>query len=167
MRLHDLKVPRGVNKRPKRVGRGRGSGHGKTSCRGHKGQKARSGRKLRPGFEGGQMPLARRLPKKGFTNPFKIKYQIINIEKLNRFKKDSTVTPQMFEEEGLIKDANFPIKILSDGKITKALNIQVHAVSLQAKEKIEKAGGKIESIKSSKPRTILPNMVKLNENTIA
>ncbi len=143
MRLNDLFGSTSTNKRPKRVGRGVGSGHGKTSCRGHKGQKARSGRKLRPGFEGGQMPLARRLPKRGFRNPFKIKYQIINIEKLNTFEKDSRVTPETLREQGMIKDEHLPIKILGRGKISKALNIQVTAVSKQAKEKIEAAGGKI------------------------
>ena len=144
MRLNDLFAPRGANKKPKRVGRGAGSGHGKTSCRGHKGQKSRTGRKLRPGFEGGQMPLARRLPKRGFRNPFKKEYQTVNIEKLNKFKKDSTVTPQLLQEQRLIKDAHTPTKILSVGKITKALNIQVQAVSKQARVKIEKAGGKVE-----------------------
>ena len=144
MRLNDLFAPRGANKKPKRVGRGAGSGHGKTSCRGHKGQKSRTGRKLRPGFEGGQMPLARRLPKRGFRNPFKKEYQTVNIEKLNKFKKDSTITPQLLEEQRLIKNAHTPTKILSVGKITKALNIQVQAVSKQAKVKIEKAGGKVE-----------------------
>lgn len=144
MRLHDLKPPRGVNKRPKRVGRGGASGHGKTSCRGHKGQKARSGSKLRPGFEGGQMPLTRRLPKRGFTNIFKRRFQIIALEKLNRFKKDSKVTPAMLKEEGLIRNADLPVKILGDGKISKALSIQAQAASKQAKLKIEKAGGKIE-----------------------
>lgn len=143
MRLNDLFTSTSANKRPKRVGRGAGSGHGKTSCRGHKGQKARAGKKLRPGFEGGQMPLARRLPKRGFRNPFKIKYQIINIEKLNTFEKDSRVTPETLREQGMIKDERLPIKILGRGKISKALNIQVTAVSKQAKEKIEKAGGKI------------------------
>ena len=146
MRLDDLNASKGANKRPKRVGRGMGSGHGKTSCRGHKGQKARSGSKLRPGFEGGQMPLARRVPKRGFRNPFKKRYQIINIQKLNRFKKDSTLTPQMFQEQGIIKNTDLPVKILSTGSINKTLNIQVHAVSKQAKEKIEKAGGKVELI---------------------
>lgn len=150
MRLNNLYSPKGVNKKPKRVGRGMGSGHGKTSCRGHKGQKARSGVSLRLGFEGGQMPLARRLPKRGFRNRFKIEYQIVNIEKLNRFKKDSTVTPEMFKEQNLIKDAKGLIKILSVGKITKPLNIQVQAVSRQAKQKIEKAGGKVEVIKRTK-----------------
>lgn len=144
MRLNDLSAPLGANKRPKRVGRGSGSGHGKTSCRGHKGQKARSGRKLRPGFEGGQMPLSRKLPKRGFRNPNKLEYQIVNIEKLNRFKKDSTITPQLLQEQRLIKDASGPIKILSAGKISKALNIQAQAISKQAKVKIEKAGGKVE-----------------------
>jgi large subunit ribosomal protein L15 len=144
MRLNDLVASRGRNKRPKRVGRGKGSGHGKTSCRGHKGQKARSGGSLRPGFEGGQMPLSRRIPKRGFRNPFKTKYQIINIERLNKFNKDSTITPQMFKECGMAKNEHLPIKILGKGKISKALNIQASAVSKQAKEKIEKAGGKIE-----------------------
>ncbi len=143
MRLNDLISPTGSNRKPKRVGRGQGSGHGKTSCRGHKGQKARSGGNLRPGFEGGQMPLSRRLPKRGFRNPVKLEYQLVNIEKLNRFKKDSTVTLQLLKEQGLINNVRSPVKILSEGKISKALNIQVQAVSKQAREKIEKAGGKI------------------------
>ena len=147
MRLNDLYSPKAANKKPKRVGRGTGSGHGKTSCRGHKGQRARTGRKLRIGFEGGQMPLSRRLPKKGFRNPFREEYQIVNIERLSRFKKDSTVTPQMLQEQGLIKDASLPVKILSVGKISKALNIQAQAISKQAKVKIEEAGGKVELIK--------------------
>ncbi len=147
MKLNNLIASPGANKRPKRVGRGQGSGHGKTSCRGHKGQMARSGRKTRPGFEGGQMPLARRLPKRGFTNRFRVEYQIVNVEKLNRFKKDSTVTVKMMQDEGLIKNLRRPIKILSNGKIGKALNIQAHSISKQAKEKIEKAGGKIELVK--------------------
>jgi large subunit ribosomal protein L15 len=146
MRLNDLLSPKGANKKSKRIGRGQGSGHGKTSCRGHKGQKARSGKKLRPGFEGGQMPLIRRLPKKGFINAFKKEYQIVNIERLNRFKKDSTVTPQMLKEHSLIRDVNLSIKILGVGKISKPLNIQTQAISKQAKDKIEKAGGKIELI---------------------
>ena len=146
MQLSDVFSVKRVNKRSKRVGRGIGSGHGKTSCRGHKGQKARSGSKLRPGFEGGQMPLARRLPKRGFTNPFKKRYQIVNIEQLNKFKKDTTVTPQMLKDKGLIKNANLNIKILSDGEVSKALKVQVQAISKQARSKIEKAGGKIELI---------------------
>ncbi|UCB57342.1 MAG: 50S ribosomal protein L15 [Candidatus Omnitrophota bacterium] len=146
MRLNDLYPSKGTNKKPKRVGRGIGSGHGKTSCRGHKGQKARSGRKLRPGFEGGQMPIARRLPKRGFRNRFKKEYQIINVEQLNKFRKDSTITPQILQDEGLIKDAQMPIKILGKGKIAKVLNIQTPAISQQAKEKIEKAGGKVSTV---------------------
>jgi len=148
--LNNLVASKGANKRPKRVGRGSGSGHGKTSCRGHKGQMARSGRKTRPGFEGGQMPLARRLPKRGFINRFKVKYQIVNVEKLNRFKKDSAVTVQMLQEQGLVRDWHRPIKILSLGKLNKALSIQAHSISKQAKEKIEKAGGKIELIEKIK-----------------
>ncbi|MCQ9208463.1 MAG: 50S ribosomal protein L15 [Omnitrophica bacterium] len=147
MRLNDLYPLKGVSKKIKRRGRGKASGHGKTSCRGHKGQKARSGKKLRPGFEGGQMPLARRLPKRGFRNPFKLKFQIVNIEKLNKFKKDSTVTAEMLKEQGLIKNIKTPVKILSNGRMTKPLNIGVQAISKQASEKITKAGGKIELIK--------------------
>lgn len=144
MRLNDLYPAPGLHKKSKRLGRGVGSGHGKTAGRGHKGQKARSGKKLRLGFEGGQMPLARRIPKRGFNNPFKTEYQIVNIEKLNRFKKDSKVTAQMLKESGLIKDIKRPTKILSAGKIAKALHIQAQAVSKPAQQKIEKAGGKIE-----------------------
>jgi len=144
MRLNDLVAPRGANKNSKRVGRGSGSGHGKTSCRGHKGQMSRSGRKTRPGFEGGQMPLARRVPKRGFRNLFKTQYQIVNVEKLSRFKKDCTVTVQMLREQGLIKKVRLPVKILGTGKISKALNIQVHSISKQAREKIEQAAGKVE-----------------------
>jgi len=132
MRLNDLAPPKGANKNSKRIGRGSGSGHGKTSCRGHKGQMSRSGRKTRPGFEGGQMPLARRVPKRGFRNLFKTTYQIVNVEKLNRFKKDSTVTAQMLREQGLIRNVRLPVKILGMGKISKALNIQAHSVSKQA-----------------------------------
>lgn len=152
MRLNNLVASPGANKRPKRVGRGQGSGHGKTSCRGHKGQLSRSGGKTRPGFEGGQMPLARRLPKRGFINRFKVKYQIINLEKLNIFKKDSTVTVKMLQDEGLVKNIRRPIKILSNGKISKALSIQAHAVSRHAKEKIEKVGGKIELVEKQIPK---------------
>ena len=147
MRLNELRFLKTANRSSKRLGRGAGSGHGGTSCRGHKGQKARTGKKLRPGFEGGQMPLCRRLPKKGFRNPFKKRYQIVNLQNLNRFKKDSTVTPRMLQEQGLIKDVKAAVKILSGGKLTKALNIQAQAISKQAKAKIAKAGGKIELIK--------------------
>lgn len=144
IRLNDLYPVKGTNKKPKRVGRGMGSGHGKTSCRGHKGQKSRSGYYLRLGFEGGQMPLARRLPKRGFKNRFKKRFQIVNIEQLNQFKKDSTVTVELLQDQRLIKNSRLPIKLLGKGKISKALNVQVQAVSKQAKEKIEKAGGKVQ-----------------------
>ncbi len=152
MRLNDLVAPGGANKNSKRVGRGSGSGHGKTSCRGHKGQMARSGRKTRPGFEGGQMPLSRRVPKRGFNNRFKTTYQIVNLEKLSRFRKDSTVTAQMLREHGLIKNTRLPVKILGTGKISKALNIQAHSISKQAREKIEKAAGKVELQKEAQSR---------------
>ncbi len=147
MRLNDLTAPRGANKKRKRVGRGSGSGHGKTSGKGHKGQKARTGKKLRPGFEGGQMPLSRRIPKRGFHNIFKQEFQIINIEQLNKFKKDSIVTTEMLKQQGLIKNANNPVKVLATGKITKALTLQVQAASTQAQEKITQAGGKVELVK--------------------
>ena len=149
MKLNDLVAPKGMNKKIKRRGRGIGSGHGKTSCRGHKGQKARSGGLPRPGFEGGQMPISRRLPKRGFNNRFKKTFQIINIESLNKFKKDSTVTPEMLKEQGLIRNTIIPVKVLSKGKINKALHIQAQAFSKQAKEKVEKAGGKVELLKKS------------------
>lgn len=147
MRLNDIQTSPGANKRKKRIGRGNGSGHGKTSCKGHKGQKARTGRKTYPGFEGGQMPLARRLPKRGFTNIFKKEFQIINIEQLNKFKKDSTITVESLKEAALIKDVKIPVKVLGLGKATKALTVQVQAISKSAQEKIETAGGKVELIK--------------------
>jgi large subunit ribosomal protein L15 len=138
---------KGAHKKNKRVGRGVGSGHGKTSGRGHKGLKARSGKKMKPGFEGGQMPLARRLPKRGFTNIFKTHYQIVNIEQLNKFKKDSIVDAKLFKQARLIKSVHLPIKVLSRGKINKALHIKVQAISHKAKEKVEQAKGKVELIK--------------------
>ncbi|MFC1631181.1 50S ribosomal protein L15 [Candidatus Omnitrophota bacterium] len=147
MRLNDLSPAKGANKKPKRVGRGVGSGHGKTSCRGHKGQKSRSGYSAQPGFEGGQMPLARRLPKRGFTNIFKKQVQIVNVERLNRFKKDSTVTRTQLQEQRMINQVNLPVKVLGKGKVTKPLHLQVQAISKQAKDKIEQAGGKVEIIK--------------------
>ena len=149
MRLDELRPPKGANKRAKRVGRGSGSGHGKTSCRGHKGQRARSGSKMRPGFEGGQMPLARRVPKRGFVNPFKRPFQIINIESLNRFKKDSSVNPEMLKQQGMIKNPALPVKVLGRGKINKPIIIQAQAASQGARQKIEAAGGKIEILKKN------------------
>jgi len=146
MRLEELKSPSGANKRIKRVGRGIGSGHGKTSTRGHKGQKARSGGGIRPGFEGGQMPLQRRIPKRGFTNIFKKEYAIINVKDLNIFEEGTTVTPELLIENGLIKKVLDGVKVLGDGELEKKLRIQAHKVSKQAEEKITALGGEIEVI---------------------
>lgn len=145
MKLSDLSPIPGSKKKNKRVGRGSGSGHGKTSCRGHKGQKSRSGGGTRIGFEGGQMPLHRRLPKRGFTNIFRKQYGIVNLAALNRLS-DSKVTPEVLIEKGLIKDIKDGIKVLGDGEIKKPLTVMAHAFSSSAKEKIIKAGGKIEVI---------------------
>lgn len=145
MKLSDLSPISGSKKKNKRVGRGPGSGHGKTSCRGHKGQKSRSGGGTRIGFEGGQMPLHRRLPKRGFTNIFRKQYGIVNLAALDRLS-DSEVTPEVLIEKGLIKDIKDGIKVLGDGEIKKPLIVKAHAFSSSAKEKIIKAGGKIEII---------------------
>lgn len=134
-------------KKKKRVGRGRSSGHGKTSCRGHRGQKCRSGGGVRPGFEGGQMPLIRRIPKRGFTSRLKRKYQIINIRTLDGLK-EPTVTPQKLKELKIVKNIDRGIKILGEGELSKPMTIRVHAFSRKAIEKIKKAGGKTEIIKT-------------------
>ncbi|MEN6351113.1 MAG: 50S ribosomal protein L15 [Syntrophomonas sp.] len=146
MKLQELKSPPGANKRNKRVGRGIGSGHGKTSCRGHKGQKARSGGGVRPGFEGGQMPLQRRIPKRGFTNIFKKEYAIVNVKDLNIFDDGTQVTPELLIESGLIKAVKDGVKILGDGELEKKLVLKVNKISKQAEEKITAKGGKVEVI---------------------
>jgi len=146
MRLHDLYPAEGSTKKAKRVGRGTGSGHGKTSTRGHKGQKARSGGGVRPGFEGGQMPLYRRLPKRGFTNIFKKVYEVINVDQLNVFEDNSRVTPELLIEKGFVKGAKDGIKILGNGELNVKLEVSAHAFSKSAIEKIEAAGGKAEVI---------------------
>ena len=143
--LHNLRVPKGAHKRRKLLGRGPGSGHGKTSTRGSKGQTSRSGRDFYLGFEGGQTPLIRRIPKRGFVHEFKQEYQIVNLLDLDRIK-ESTITPELLEEKGLIKDKTKLVKILGDGEIKNAITIQAHAFSKKAAEKIEKAGGKIEVV---------------------
>ncbi|MEE8328680.1 MAG: 50S ribosomal protein L15 [Thermodesulfovibrionia bacterium] len=152
MRLSDLSPMRGSRKKKKRVGRGPGSGHGKTSCRGHKGQKSRSGGGTRPGFEGGQMPLHRRLPKRGFRNIFKKQYAIINLKVLNEIS-DPVITPEVIIEKGFIKSIKDGVKILGVGEIKKPLNVKAHAFSASAKEKILKSGGSAEIIKSAKSKT--------------
>ncbi len=145
MRLSDLQPPSGCRKRKKRVGRGIGSGHGKTSCRGHKGQKARSGGGVKPGFEGGQMPLHRRLPKRGFTNIFQKRFAIVNIGSLNRLS-ESLITPELMKEKGLVKDPRDGIKILGEGELTRPITVKAHAFSKSAKDKIIQAKGSIEII---------------------
>ena len=146
MRLEDLKPAEGSTHRKKIVGRGIGSGVGKTSGRGHKGQKARSGGGVRPGFEGGQMPLYRRLPKRGFTNIFAKKYVAVNVEVLDKFNDGDEVTAESLLEKGIISKTLDGVKILGRGEVTKKLTVKVAKVSESAKEKIEKAGGKAEVI---------------------
>lgn len=146
MKLEEIKSPPGANKSPKRVGRGIGSGHGKTSTRGHKGQKARSGASIRRGFEGGQMPLQRRIPKRGFTNIFKQEWSIVNVKDLNIFDDGSVVTVAMLKQAGLIRKNDIPVKLLGDGEVEKQLTVQVHKASQQAEDKIMARGGKIEVI---------------------
>ncbi|HBQ87499.1 MAG TPA: 50S ribosomal protein L15 [Syntrophomonas sp.] len=146
MNLSELKSPAGSNKNKKRVGRGIGSGHGKTSTRGHKGQKARSGGGTRPGFEGGQMPLQRRIPKRGFNNIFRKEYVIINVKDLNRFEDGTEVTPEVLLQAGLIKSLKEKVKILGDGELDKKLVLKVNKVSQQAQEKVTAKGGKVEVI---------------------
>ena len=147
MKVSELKPPRGSRKKKKRVGRGSGSGRGKTSGRGHKGQKARSGAKRKFGFEGGQMPLIRRLPKRGFKSPQSQNYQIVNIEQLNKFKKGEIVEPESLKEKGLIKTTRKRVKILGEGELKLSLTVKAHKFSKSAQEKIEEAGGKFEILK--------------------
>ncbi len=145
MKLHELKPAQGSRDR-KRKGRGIGSGLGKTAGKGHKGQKARSGGGVRVGFEGGQMPLYRRIPKRGFTNIFKKEYVIINISDLDIFDNGTEVTPELLKESGLIKNLNSEIKILGNGEITKQLTVKAHKFSKTAAERITASGGKVEVI---------------------
>lgn len=146
MKLQELQSPPGANKRIKRVGRGIGSGHGKTSTRGHKGQKARSGGGIRLGFEGGQMPLQRRLPKRGFNNIFKKEYAIVNVKDLNCFEDGSVVTLDMLRDVGLVNKIYAGVKLLGDGDLKKRLTVQVQKCSRQAEEKITAQGGKFEVV---------------------
>ena len=146
MKLHDLKPAVGATTAPKRLGRGVGSGLGKTSGKGHKGAKARSGGGKRPGFEGGQMPLTMRLPKRGFTNIYRKEYAAVNIDRLNLFEDGMTVTPVTLIEYGIIKNVQDGVKILGNGEITKKLTVQANKFSESAKQKIEAAGGKAEVI---------------------
>ena len=146
MRLDELKPPRGAKKRAKRKGRGPGSGRGKTAGRGTKGQGSRSGGGTPPGFEGGQMPLQRRIPKRGFHNPFKKAYAEINVRDLERFAPDSVVDEELLRQSGLVKGRWDGIKLLGTGDISKPLTLKVHRYSVGAREKIEAVGGKIEVV---------------------
>ena len=143
MNLSNLKAPRKANENKKRVGRGMGSGMGKTSTRGHKGQGSRSGSSLMRGFEGGQMPLHRRLPKRGFTNIFKTEYEIVNLERLAAID-EKEITPDVLRRAGVVNGKNLPIKVLGHGDLSKAVTVHAHKFSKSAQEKIEKAGGKVQ-----------------------
>ena len=146
MKVHDIAPSQGARKKRKRVGRGPGSGHGKTSCRGHKGQKSRSGGSVPPGFEGGQMPLQRRLPKRGFTNIFKKHYALINVRDLEGFAADADLDTEALVQAGLVRKVKDRVKLLGDGEISHPVTIKVHKASKKAKEKVEAAGGKVEII---------------------
>lgn len=149
MQLHDLRPAPGSKRRRKRVGCGLGSGHGKTACRGHKGQKARTGGGVRPGFEGGQMPLVRRIPKRGFSNaPFKVEYVEVNLDVLDsRFEANAEVSPEVLREMGIVKGKG-PVKVLGRGELSKPLVVKAHAFSASALDKIVAAGGRAEVIPS-------------------
>lgn len=144
--LSNLKPAKGSVKNKKRLGRGPGSGLGKTSGKGHKGQKARKGGKVAPGFEGGQMPLYRRLPKRGFKNPFRKDYFPVNLEVLNKLDAGTEVTPEILFKAGILRKKNLPVKLLGNGKLEKALKIRVNKFSAAAKAAVESAGGTVEEI---------------------
>ncbi len=144
IRLDSLHPFEGSKHKRKRVGRGPGSGHGKTACRGQKGQNSRSGGGVRPGFEGGQMPLFRRLPKRGFKNPFRKEYGILNVKDLDKIAENGVVDINIAKSKGRVPKKLELLKILGDGEISIAVTVKAHAVSKSAKEKIESAGGKVE-----------------------
>jgi large subunit ribosomal protein L15 len=146
MKLEELKPDAGSRRRNKRVGRGIGSGHGKTSCKGHKGQKSRSGGNKGPGFEGGQMPLQRRLPKRGFKNRFSIEFAIINLKDINALEGMDVITAETLIEKGVIKDFKSGLKILGEGEILRPVTIRADAFSASALAKIAAAGGKAEVV---------------------
>ncbi|MDR0357230.1 MAG: 50S ribosomal protein L15 [Clostridiales Family XIII bacterium] len=146
MKLHELKAPPGSRRAPKRKGRGSASGQGKTAGRGMNGQNSRSGGGTRLGFEGGQMPLYRRIPKRGFTNIWRVEYETVNVEDLNAFDEGTEVTPALLAEKRLVRKKKLPVKILGDGKIEKKLIVKANKFSKSATEKIQAAGGKAEEI---------------------
>src|SRR5213593_3380499 len=144
--LNTLAPAKGATRKNKRVGRGIGSGHGKTATRGYKGQKSRSGTSLRAGFEGGQMPLYRRLPKRGFNNIFRTEYAVLNLDALSRFEAGSTVGPELLLEKGIVKNLRDGLKILGNGELKQAITVRAQKLSKSAEEKIQKAGGTVEII---------------------
>ena len=146
MKMHELAPAMGSTKESKRIGRGHGSGQGKTAGKGHKGQHARAGRGIRIGFEGGQMPLQRRVPKRGFNNIFAEEWVAINLSSLEMFEDGSVVDAAALASKGIIKKANLPVKVLGNGKLTKKLDVKLNAYSASAAEKIAAAGGKAEVI---------------------
>ena len=146
MKLHELAPAPGSTKECKRIGRGHGSGNGKTAGKGHKGQKARAGHGMRPGFEGGQMPLQRRVPKRGFNNIFAEEWQAINVAALEAFEDGTTVDAAKLAEKKIIRKTGLPVKVLGNGKLTKNLTVKLNAFSAAATEKITAAGGKAEVI---------------------
>ncbi len=150
MQIHQLKPPVGSRKRRKIVGRGRGTGHGKTSCRGQKGQMCRSGRGPILGSEGGQMPLIKRLPKVGFRSKVSIVYQVVNLESLSRFKEGTVINAEFLISHGLIRSHGEPVKILGDGELKKPFTVVANRFSKSAQEKIEKAGGKAQVLGQKK-----------------
>ena len=150
MSLSNLRPPKGAKHAKKRVGRGQGSGNGKTAGRGHKGAKSRAGFKFKRGFEGGQMPLHRRVPKRGFHNPFRVEYDVVNLDTLAaRFDAGTVVTPELLLERGLMSSARRQVKVLGRGEVGKALTVRAHKFSGQAAEKISAAGGTTEVVESS------------------
>ncbi len=146
MKLHDLRPAAGSKKKPRRLGRGPGSGRGKTSGKGHKGLLARAGNPNMAGFEGGQMPLARRVPKRGFHNPFRVEYSIVNLQVLSALSDVSEVTLQVLYDKGIVKKRSRPIKVLGVGELTKPLVVEAHKFSQSALQKIQKAGGQAKVI---------------------
>ena len=147
MSLNNLRPPRGAKHAKKRIGRGQGSGQGKTAGRGHKGAKSRSGFKFKRGFEGGQMPLHRRVPKRGFHNPFRVQYEVVNLDILGvKFDAGAVITPDLLRERGLVAGGTRPVKILARGELSKALTVRAHKFSGKAAEKIKAAGGNAEAI---------------------
>lgn len=146
MKIQELRPAAGSRQKRTRVGRGIGSGLGKTSGRGHKGQKARAGGGVRPGFEGGQMPLQRRLPKRGFNNIFKKEYALVNVAELNRFEEGTEITPELLLKSKVIKDLKDGLRVLGEGELSKSLTVKANHFSRAAQEKIQAAGGKAEVI---------------------